>query len=120
MITKGKDKPVIAVTSTFPKEGKSYNTINIASSYALMRKKTVILLYTGANLAVLYAFMFTFRGELNLSASVFPAYIADNRSYFTVALGCTGGQHRSVWFAESLAGHFRVEQQVLVRHRELS
>ncbi len=43
MITKGKDKPVIAVTSTFPKEGKSYNTINIASSYALMRKKTVIL-----------------------------------------------------------------------------
>jgi UPF0042 nucleotide-binding protein len=49
-----------------------------------------------------------------------PAYIADNRSYFTVALGCTGGQHRSVWFAETLGEHFRASQQVLVRHRELS
>lgn len=48
-----------------------------------------------------------------------PAYIDDNRSYFTVAIGCTGGQHRSVWFAETLAGHFRAGQQVLVRHREL-
>ena len=49
-----------------------------------------------------------------------PAYIKDNRSYFTVALGCTGGQHRSVYFAETLADHFRDHQQVLVRHRELS
>ncbi len=48
-----------------------------------------------------------------------PAYIADNRSYFTVALGCTGGQHRSVFFAEALADYFRGSQQVLVRHREL-
>ncbi|MDR3393578.1 MAG: RNase adapter RapZ [Parasulfuritortus sp.] len=48
-----------------------------------------------------------------------PDYIADNRSYFTVAIGCTGGQHRSVFFAESLAQHFRGSQQVLVRHREL-
>ncbi|MEE4285035.1 MAG: polysaccharide biosynthesis tyrosine autokinase, partial [Mariniphaga sp.] len=43
LITKGKPNPVIAVTSTFPKEGKSYNSINIASSFALMRKKTVLL-----------------------------------------------------------------------------
>lgn len=53
-----------------------------------------------------------------------PAYIRDNRSYLTVALGCTGGQHRSVWFAEKLAAHFRQqgEQQVrvLVRHRVLT
>jgi RNase adapter protein RapZ len=49
-----------------------------------------------------------------------PAYIADNRNYFTVALGCTGGQHRSVYFAETLAAHFRAGTQVLVRHRELS
>ena len=39
----GKIHPVIAVTSAFPKEGKSYNAINIASSFALMHKKTVIL-----------------------------------------------------------------------------
>lgn len=50
-----------------------------------------------------------------------PAYIRDNRSYLTVALGCTGGQHRSVWFAERLAEHFRAKGavRVLVRHRAL-
>ncbi|HUW26505.1 MAG TPA: RNase adapter RapZ [Gallionella sp.] len=49
-----------------------------------------------------------------------PCYIADNRSYLTVAIGCTGGQHRSVYFAEKLAQHFEGQQQVLVRHRELA
>ena len=49
-----------------------------------------------------------------------PCYIADNRSYLTVAVGCTGGQHRSVYFAEKLARHFENQQQVLVRHRELA
>jgi len=48
-----------------------------------------------------------------------PNFVADNRSYFTVAIGCTGGQHRSVYLAEKLARHFEPEQQVLVRHREL-
>jgi RNase adapter protein RapZ len=48
-----------------------------------------------------------------------PCFIADNRSYLTVAIGCTGGQHRSVYFAEKLAKHFRTQQQVLLRHREL-
>ena len=47
-----------------------------------------------------------------------PCYRQDNRSYFTVAFGCTGGQHRSVYFAETLAARFRGEVQVLVRHRE--
>jgi UPF0042 nucleotide-binding protein len=48
-----------------------------------------------------------------------PCFIEDNRSYLTVAIGCTGGQHRSVYFAEKLAGHFKSQQQVLLRHREL-
>ncbi|HZV54320.1 MAG TPA: RNase adapter RapZ, partial [Rhodocyclaceae bacterium] len=48
-----------------------------------------------------------------------PAYIRDNRSYLTVALGCTGGQHRSVYFAERLAARFRNIVRVLVRHRNL-
>ena len=49
-----------------------------------------------------------------------PHFMADNRSYLTVAIGCTGGQHRSVYFAEKLAQHFKSQQQVLVRHRELA
>ena len=48
-----------------------------------------------------------------------PCFIADNRSYLTVAIGCTGGQHRSVYLAEKLARHFEAQQQVLLRHREL-
>jgi RNase adapter protein RapZ len=48
-----------------------------------------------------------------------PCFIADHRSYVTVAIGCTGGQHRSVYFVESLAAYFRQAQRVLVRHREL-
>jgi len=49
-----------------------------------------------------------------------PSFVADNRSYLTVAIGCTGGQHRSVYLAEKLARHFEDQQQVLVRHRELA
>jgi len=46
-----------------------------------------------------------------------PHYILENRSYLTVAVGCTGGQHRSVYCVERLATHFRNREQVLVRHR---
>jgi UPF0042 nucleotide-binding protein len=49
-----------------------------------------------------------------------PCFINDHRAYLTVAIGCTGGQHRSVYFAETLAAAFRQREQVLVRHRELS
>ncbi len=49
-----------------------------------------------------------------------PAFDRDNRSYLTVAVGCTGGQHRSVYLVETLAGLFRSRTQVLLRHRELS
>ena len=49
-----------------------------------------------------------------------PCFIADNRSYMTVAIGCTGGEHRSVYFVETLARDFRGKRRVLVRHRELS
>ena len=47
-----------------------------------------------------------------------PAFIQENRSYLTVAIGCTGGQHRSVYIAERLAGLF-AGQHALVRHRQL-
>jgi len=48
-----------------------------------------------------------------------PAFVDDQRSYLTVAIGCTGGQHRSVFFAEALARHFAQHAATLVRHREL-
>jgi RNase adapter protein RapZ len=49
-----------------------------------------------------------------------PAFQRDNRAYLTVAVGCTGGQHRSVYFAERLAARFRADAPVLVRHRQLA
>ncbi len=48
-----------------------------------------------------------------------PAFEADQRSYLTVAIGCTGGQHRSVYFAQELAERFRGRSATLIRHREL-
>lgn len=50
-------------------------------------------------------------------ANWLPAYLRDNRSYLTVAIGCTGGQHRSVYLAEWLAARFRDQLDVIVRHR---
>jgi UPF0042 nucleotide-binding protein len=53
-------------------------------------------------------------------ASWLPRFEASERSYLTVAIGCTGGQHRSVHIAEALARHFgETRDFVMVRHREL-
>jgi UPF0042 nucleotide-binding protein len=46
-----------------------------------------------------------------------PSYVADNRHYITVAIGCTGGRHRSVYMVEELARRFGMHRSVLVRHR---
>ena len=46
-----------------------------------------------------------------------PAYINQNRHYLTVAVGCTGGQHRSVYVAEELGRRFANVGGVVVRHR---
>ena len=49
-----------------------------------------------------------------------PQFEADNRSYVTVAIGCTGGQHRSVYLAKRLTDVFKAERDnVSVRHRDL-
>ncbi len=49
-----------------------------------------------------------------------PDFEAGNRSYFSIAIGCTGGRHRSVYLAENLANNFRsTRYHILVGHREL-
>ena len=49
-----------------------------------------------------------------------PEYEAANRGYLTVAVGCTGGQHRSVYLVERLAMAFGARWTTLKRHREIS
>ena len=48
-----------------------------------------------------------------------PELASDHRSYVTVAIGCTGGQHRSVYLVEQLVQQFSAEWLTLARHREL-
>ncbi len=49
-----------------------------------------------------------------------PEFQANNRSYVTIGIGCTGGQHRSVYMSERLLRHFSSQfDNVQVRHREL-
>lgn len=49
-----------------------------------------------------------------------PRFESENRSYLTIAIGCTGGQHRSVFLADKLAKYFKnAELNVIIRHREL-
>ena len=48
-----------------------------------------------------------------------PGFVADNRSYLAVAIGCTGGQHRSVYFAQRLGAAFVADNQVMIRHRQI-
>jgi UPF0042 nucleotide-binding protein len=55
-----------------------------------------------------------------LLARWLPEVVRENRSYVTVAIGCTGGRHRSVYMAERLAAAFSADWRVLVRHRGLA
>lgn len=49
-----------------------------------------------------------------------PRHAEENRSYLTVAIGCTGGQHRSVYCVEALHEQFKADYSCSVRHRSLS
>ena len=48
-----------------------------------------------------------------------PRYVLDQRASLTIAIGCTGGRHRSVYIAEQLAERFASDYPVVLRHRDL-
>lgn len=63
--------------------------------------------------------------EMNNNIQIFlerwlPLFEAENRSYLCIAIGCTGGRHRSVYMVEELSNHFRSKDKyVVTRHRDL-
>jgi RNase adapter protein RapZ len=61
-----------------------------------------------------------FEKLVEFTTLLLPAYKAEGKSYFSIGLGCTGGQHRSVAVAESLSNRLaQAGWQVSIRHREL-
>ncbi len=61
-----------------------------------------------------------FNNITRLILPLLPRYLKEGKSYLTIAIGCTGGQHRSVFLCEKLAGFLRQkEYKVGVRHRDL-
>jgi UPF0042 nucleotide-binding protein len=48
-----------------------------------------------------------------------PRFTLDRRAALTVAIGCTGGRHRSVYLIENLAARLRPQYPLIVRHRDL-
>jgi UPF0042 nucleotide-binding protein len=61
-----------------------------------------------------------FTGLTSLIHPLLPRFAAEGKSYLTIAIGCTGGRHRSVYVAETLAAWLREQgQQVDLRHRDL-
>ncbi len=59
------------------------------------------------------------RTSRSFSATGCPRCSANHRSYVTVAVGCTGGQRRSVYLSEQLAQQFPAQWTTLLRHREM-
>lgn len=61
-----------------------------------------------------------FESLTGLLCRTLPRYREEGKSYLTVAVGCTGGRHRSVLVAERLAAHLRSQgEDVILRHRDL-
>ena len=57
----------------------------------------------------------------DLLRTILPAYQAEGRSYLTIAIGCTGGRHRSVAIAEELAARLRARgTAVRTTHRDVA
>jgi len=77
-------------------------------------KAVINFLETNSDVASMYHDIFQFLEKW------IPKFIAENRSYMTIAIGCTGGQHRSVYLTERIASMLKKNYpNILVRHREL-
>ncbi len=73
----------------------------------------------GAHIAADPEFDRFFANLLSLLRPLLPRYFAEGKSYLTLAIGCTGGRHRSVFVAEKLASALRSDgQAVTIRHRD--
>jgi RNase adapter protein RapZ len=67
------------------------------------------------------AFADAFRRISDLVLSLIPSYKREGKAYLTIAIGCTGGRHRSVYVAERLAGALRAAGHTLnIVHRDMS
>jgi UPF0042 nucleotide-binding protein len=67
------------------------------------------------------AFVQMYQDILGFLTRWIPEYVTFSRAYLTVAIGCTGGQHRSVYMTEKLAQALQaVHEPVLCRHNEIT
>ncbi len=75
-----------------------------------------------ANFLQDHAIVNQMRGSIQTFLETYiPIFQAENRAYLTISIGCTGGQHRSVFITDNLQRHFcKIHKGVSVRHRELS
>jgi len=103
-------------------EGGLYSLINLFSGGALLQLTIFalgIMPYITASIILQLLVVVIPRLEaLKKEGQAGQAKITQYTRYLTVALGCTGGQHRSVYAAEWLAARFRPRATSLVRHRE--
>jgi len=85
-----------------------------------LRTRTGLDADVGAFIAKDPAFEPFFKSLTGLLGQLLPHYKREGKSYLTIAMGCTGGQHRSVYLSECLRRWFEeINETVYVRHREL-
>lgn len=85
-----------------------------------LRELTGLDAPVGAFIESIPEFLGFFMNLIGLIEPLLPSYLQEGKSYLTIAIGCTGGRHRSVYIAEKLTGFLKQkEYKVGVRHRDL-
>jgi len=86
-----------------------------------LRPKTGLDAEVGAYVSNDPLFAAFFEKTAELVMMLLPAYKKEGKSYFTIAFGCTGGKHRSVYISENMANRLAQDGwQVSIRHREIA